>query len=148
VKRANSFSACLALPYLLPWVRVLLLIRSITSTTWGHEAWHMARSEARAPPRTGDAPADRQGGLVELDAYGDFMASCADTRLLSNQINARARCAVAKVRAGCPTFAYSSQRYASSTAASIVRHRPPDTLIPSERPSTVLLPMRSVVDVV
>jgi hypothetical protein len=27
------------LPYLLPWVRVLLLTRSITSTTWGHEAW-------------------------------------------------------------------------------------------------------------
>ena len=27
------------LPYLLPWVRVLLLIRSITSTTWGAEAW-------------------------------------------------------------------------------------------------------------
>jgi len=26
-------------PYLLPWVRVLLLIRSIASTTWGHEAW-------------------------------------------------------------------------------------------------------------
>jgi hypothetical protein len=26
-------------PCLLPWVRVLLLIRSITSTTWGHEAW-------------------------------------------------------------------------------------------------------------
>jgi len=26
------------LPYLLPWVRVLLLIRSITSTTWDHEA--------------------------------------------------------------------------------------------------------------
>jgi len=26
------------LPYLLPWVRVLLLIRSITSTSWGHEA--------------------------------------------------------------------------------------------------------------
>ena len=24
------------LPYLLPWVRVLLMIRS---TTWGHEAW-------------------------------------------------------------------------------------------------------------
>jgi hypothetical protein len=23
----------------LPWVRVLLLIRSITSATWGHEAW-------------------------------------------------------------------------------------------------------------
>jgi hypothetical protein len=27
------------LPYLLPWVRVLILIRFITSTTWGHEAW-------------------------------------------------------------------------------------------------------------
>jgi len=27
------------LPYLLPWVRVLFLIRSITSTTWGREAW-------------------------------------------------------------------------------------------------------------
>jgi hypothetical protein len=28
------------LPYLLlPWVRVLLLIRSISSTPWGHEAW-------------------------------------------------------------------------------------------------------------
>ena len=27
------------LPCLLPWVRVLLLIRSITSTTWGHESW-------------------------------------------------------------------------------------------------------------
>jgi len=26
-------------PFLLPWVRVLLLIRSITSTTSGHEAW-------------------------------------------------------------------------------------------------------------
>jgi hypothetical protein len=26
------------LPYLLSWVRVLFLIRSITSTTWGHEA--------------------------------------------------------------------------------------------------------------
>ena len=27
------------LPYLLPWVRVLLLIRSITATTWGYEGW-------------------------------------------------------------------------------------------------------------
>jgi hypothetical protein len=27
------------LPYLLAWVRVLLLIRSITATTWGHEVW-------------------------------------------------------------------------------------------------------------
>jgi len=42
------------LPYLLPWVRVLLLIRSITSTTWGHEAWPEAKpvivgGEANAP---------------------------------------------------------------------------------------------------
>ena len=28
-----------SLPHLLPWVRVLLLIRSITSTIWGHQAW-------------------------------------------------------------------------------------------------------------
>jgi hypothetical protein len=27
------------LPYLLPWVRVLLLIHSTRSTRWGHEAW-------------------------------------------------------------------------------------------------------------
>jgi hypothetical protein len=27
------------LPYFLAWVRVLLLIRSITATTWGHEVW-------------------------------------------------------------------------------------------------------------
>ena len=27
------------LPYLLPWVRVLFLIHSVRSTTWGHEAW-------------------------------------------------------------------------------------------------------------
>ena len=26
-------------PYFLPGVRVLLLVRSITSTQWGHEAW-------------------------------------------------------------------------------------------------------------
>jgi hypothetical protein len=28
----------MSLAYLLPWVRVLLLIRSITSSAWGHEA--------------------------------------------------------------------------------------------------------------
>ena len=56
------------LPYLLPWVRVLLLIRSITSTTWGHEAW--SGGEAGAPPRIGAAPADRTGGMVELDSRG------------------------------------------------------------------------------
>ena len=30
-------------PYLLPWVRVLFLIRSITSTTWGHETWPLVK---------------------------------------------------------------------------------------------------------
>jgi hypothetical protein len=50
-------------PFLLPWVRVLLLIRSITSTTWGHEAWPevkpiLRRAELRtagahrSPPRS------------------------------------------------------------------------------------------------
>ena len=29
----------MSVPYLLPWVRVLLLICSITSTTWGREVW-------------------------------------------------------------------------------------------------------------
>ena len=29
-------------PYVLPWVRVLFVIRSITSTTWGHETWPVA----------------------------------------------------------------------------------------------------------
>ena len=51
------------LPYLLPWVRVLLLIRSITSTTWGHEAWPHVKPLLR---RAGDAPADRAGWLMEL----------------------------------------------------------------------------------
>jgi hypothetical protein len=35
------------LPYLLPWVRVLLLVRSITSTTWGHEAWPQVKPVLR-----------------------------------------------------------------------------------------------------
>jgi hypothetical protein len=34
-------------PFLLPWVRVLLLIRSITSTTWGHEASPQVRPVLR-----------------------------------------------------------------------------------------------------
>jgi len=37
------------LPYLLPWVRVLLLIRSITSTTWGHEAWPHVKPVVEIP---------------------------------------------------------------------------------------------------
>jgi hypothetical protein len=31
------------LPYLLPWVRVLLLIRSTTSIAWGHERWPLVK---------------------------------------------------------------------------------------------------------
>jgi len=54
------------LPYLLPWVRVLLLIRSITSTTWGAEAWPEVKPVLRRA--SGDAPADRARGLVELAA--------------------------------------------------------------------------------
>ena len=52
------------LPYLLPWVRVLLLIRSITSTTWGHEAWPEVKPVLRRALEL-----RRQicaGGLVEL----------------------------------------------------------------------------------
>ena len=30
-------------PYLLPWARVLFLICSIKSTTWGHEAWPLVK---------------------------------------------------------------------------------------------------------
>ena len=48
----------------LPWVRVLLLIRSIISTIWGHETWPLVKPVA--PARPGDAPADRAGRLVEL----------------------------------------------------------------------------------
>ena len=38
-----------SLPYLLPRVRVLLLIRSITSTTWGREAWPEVKPVLRRP---------------------------------------------------------------------------------------------------
>jgi hypothetical protein len=34
-------------PYLLPWVRVLLLIRSVALTKWGHEVWSQAKPEPR-----------------------------------------------------------------------------------------------------
>ena len=54
-------------PYLLPWVRVLLLIRSITSTTWGNEAWPQVKPLLRCP---GDAPKDCAGRVVELDTRG------------------------------------------------------------------------------
>ena len=52
------------LPYLLPWVRVLSLIRSITSTDWDDTTGRLVQ------PRLGDAPADRTRGLVELNAAG------------------------------------------------------------------------------
>jgi len=35
----EHLTAVNGLPYLLPWVRVLFLIRYITATTWDHEAW-------------------------------------------------------------------------------------------------------------
>jgi hypothetical protein len=55
-------------PFLLPWVRVLLLIRSITLDDLG--ARGVARCEAGTPARLGDAPADRAGGLVDLARRG------------------------------------------------------------------------------
>ena len=56
------------LPYLLPWVRVLLLIRSITSTTWGHEAWPEVKPVLR---RALEMRRQIAGdGLVELNAAG------------------------------------------------------------------------------
>jgi hypothetical protein len=52
------------LPCLLPWVRVSIPIRSITSTTWGHEAWPPDQADSSSRPR--DAPADCAGWVVEL----------------------------------------------------------------------------------
>ena len=54
-------------PYLLPWVRVPLLIHDIRSMTWPRD---VAACEPTASPRAGDAPTDRPGWLVELDARG------------------------------------------------------------------------------
>ena len=55
-------------PFLLPWVRVLLLIRSISSTTWGREAWPEVKPVLRRPLEK--RRLDRAGGLVELNAHG------------------------------------------------------------------------------
>jgi hypothetical protein len=38
-RAAPGFSESEAAPVSSPWVHVLFLIRSITSTTWGHEAF-------------------------------------------------------------------------------------------------------------
>jgi hypothetical protein len=54
-------------PYLLPWVRVLFLIHSITSTRWGSETWPLVKPLVR---RALDAAADCAGRMVELDARG------------------------------------------------------------------------------
>jgi hypothetical protein len=51
------------LPYLLPWVRVLLLIRSITSTTWGHEAWPEVKPVLRRGLDGEPADLDQPAGL-------------------------------------------------------------------------------------
>jgi hypothetical protein len=69
-------------------VRVLLLIHSIRSTTWGHEAWPQVTPILRRA-RAGDAPADRAGRLVELISAGiEHLPIKALSRLkkLSNQI--------------------------------------------------------------
>jgi hypothetical protein len=54
-------------PYLLRWVRVLFLIRSITSTDWDDTTGRLV--QPLAPPAAGDAPADRAGRRVELEAW-------------------------------------------------------------------------------
>jgi hypothetical protein len=51
--------------YLLPRIRVLLLIRSITATTWGHEAWPEVKPVLR---RALEMRRQIARELVELDA--------------------------------------------------------------------------------
>ena len=52
------------LPFLLPWVRIALLIRSIRATTW--DDGHVADGQDAAGPRSRHAPPDQSRGLVEL----------------------------------------------------------------------------------
>ena len=52
------------LPYLLPWVRVALLIRSILSTPFDETAWPTRQDGIGPSPH--DAEPTRAGGLVEL----------------------------------------------------------------------------------
>ena len=56
------------LPYLLPWVRVALLIRSILSTPFDETAWPTRQDGIGPSPRHAE-PA-RTGGLVELAPGG------------------------------------------------------------------------------
>jgi len=55
------------LPYLLPWVRVLVLIRSITSTTWGHEAWPEVKPVLRRALEMGRQFGERAGGTRQVE---------------------------------------------------------------------------------
>jgi hypothetical protein len=41
---ARTVSRTVDLPWLLPWVRVALLIREIRSTTWDEATWPTARA--------------------------------------------------------------------------------------------------------
>ena len=60
-----------SLPYLLPRVRVLLLIRSITSTTWGREAWPEVKPVLRRALEMRRQIGTR--GLVELRSLSTRM---------------------------------------------------------------------------
>jgi hypothetical protein len=51
-------------PFLLPWVRVLILIRDIRSTTWGYEAWPRIKPLLRRAPQMRRQVAR---GVVKLD---------------------------------------------------------------------------------
>jgi hypothetical protein len=60
-----------------PWVRVLGLIGSITSTTWGHETWPEVKP---LPPRAGEEGRHRgDGGSVD-DAFLIARAVCGSTK--------------------------------------------------------------------
>ena len=73
------------LPYLLPWVRVMLLIRSITSTTWGHEAWPQVKPVLRRAlemrrqilPRR---PVELKGGQLKPPTRQPLCVSAAPAR--------------------------------------------------------------------
>jgi len=54
-------------PFLLPWARVLILIWSITSTTWSHEAWPEVKPPLRRALEM--RRTDRAEGVVEQDAH-------------------------------------------------------------------------------
>ena len=53
-----------SLPFLLPWVRVALLIRSVRATTFDEVTWSTAKDGIGAGTR--DAEPTHAAGLVEL----------------------------------------------------------------------------------